>query len=475
MTQNGGFGQSFPPKTIAIVGVSRNDNMNHPGYTGVQLLHTLREAGFQGRIYPINPKASVIDGMKVYPNVGAVTEPLDLVIVTVPAAIVPQVLEDCAAAGALNVQICTSGFGETGDAEARVLEDRIRDIALKGGLRIIGPNCMGFQVPSVNMKMFKDVPVVQGPVAFISQSGGHARLYLLHGPQYGIGFSKVISYGNALLMDAPDFLEYLADDPETEIICMYLEGIKDGEKLARMVKQVNLAKPVVVWKGGLTPSGARAAASHTSSLAGNKQIWDAFFKQTGAIRVGSLADMVEVTSTIIHLKPTPSARAAVFVAGGGSSVAAGDVCAEEGLDVPALSIKTRKALRDSISLVNQGVGNPLDVPGVVTNAPALRRTFELLAADPSINVILLHLGADFFLGPMSKVFTDESILSFIRGNHWDVQVAVAVAAEGHVLNSEKYARELREAGIMAYSSLRSACRALHKFAGYHELLAENRK
>jgi acyl-CoA synthetase (NDP forming) len=321
------------------------------------------------------------------------------------------------------------------------------------------------------MRMFGDVPVVQGPVAFVSQSGGHARLYLLNGPEYGVGFSKVISYGNALLMDAPDFLEYLADDRETEIICMYLEGIKDGGKLTRMVAEVNRSKPVIVWKGGLTTSGARAASSHTGSLAGHRQMWDAFFKQTGALQVNTLAEMIELTSTMLHLRPSRSVRSAVFVAGGGSSVAAGDVCAREGLEVPPLSPSTTSGIREFVSLVNQGVGNPLDVPGIVTDASRMRRMFDQLADDPLVDVILLHLGADFFSGMIHDVLTDERIMSFVRDKPRGTQLAVAVSNEGHVRDSEKPARYLREAGIMAFSSLESACRALRRFADYHQFLS----
>jgi acyl-CoA synthetase (NDP forming) len=473
MTRDGGFGESFPPKTIAIVGVSRNDNTQVPGYTGATLLRSLTEAGFQGRVYPINPKATSIQGFKVYPNLSSLPESVDMVIITVPAAVVPDVLEDCASAGARNVQICTSGFGETGQKETRELEDRIREISLRRGLRVIGPNCMGFQVPSVQMRMFQDVPVVPGPVAFVSQSGGHCRLFLLHGPEYGVGFSKVISYGNALLTDAPDFLSYLADDPETEIICMYLEGIRDGGKLTRMVREVNRSKPVIVWKGGLTTSGARAASSHTGSLTGDRQTWEAFFRQTGALRVNSLAEMMLLTSTMLHMRPTRSVRSAVFVAGGGSSVATGDVCAEEGLELPPLSPSTTSGIHEFISLVNQGVSNPLDVPGIVMDVPTLRRLFGLLADDPSIDIILLHLGAEFFLGPMKSVLTDESIANLFRDNPRGVQLAVAVLDEGHSRDSEKPARELREAGIMAYGSLSSACRALRTFADYHRFLADS--
>jgi acyl-CoA synthetase (NDP forming) len=286
MRDSWNFGEAFPPQAVAIVGVSRSETMHHPGYTGARLFRMLTESGFRGRLYPVNPKAGDINGVKAYPGVTSIPEPLDLVTITVPAASVVQVLEDCVAAGARNVQICTSGFGETGEAEGKAIEARIREIALSEGIRVIGPNCMGFHVPSIRMKMFEEVDLVEGPVAFVTQSGGHGREYLLQGPKLGLGFSKVISYGNALVMDAPDFLEYLAADPETQIICMYLEGIRDGGKLTRIVRQVNPVKPVIIWKAGLTESGARAAMSHTGSLAGDGQIWEAFFEQTGAVRVG---------------------------------------------------------------------------------------------------------------------------------------------------------------------------------------------
>jgi len=470
------FGEGFPPRTVAIVGVSRSDDSKHPGYTGVGLLRILRQAGFQGPIYPVNPKASVIEGIKVYPSVTSIPEPLDLVIVTVPPAAVPQVVRDCVLAKALNVQICTSGFGETGQVEGKKLEDEIREIALRGNLRVIGPNCMGFQIPSIHMQMHADTPPVQGPVAFVSQSGGHARIYLLRGPQLGIGFSKVISHGNALLLDAPDFLEYLAKDPETQIICLYLEGVKDGRRLMELVKQTNPVKPIIIWKGGLTSAGARAAASHTGSLAGEKQIWGAFFKQTGAIEVHSIEEMAEVTMTFLRLEPSPRKRAAVLAVGGGSSVAAGDICAEEGIVLPTLAEHTRTGLLEFISLVNQGVANPIDVPSVVMDISSLRRTYELLAADPQIDIVILHLGAEFFAGPVVNAVTElhKHISNSIHLRTPFKPVIVALSEEGQVHDTEKYAQQLREAGITAFNSLRRACRALNRFADYHRFVAESK-
>jgi acyl-CoA synthetase (NDP forming) len=466
------FGEGFPPQTVAIVGVSRSEGASAPGYTGLSLLRMLLKAGFQGRLYPVNPYTSVIEGVQVYPKVTAIPDRSDLVIITVPPAVVPQVVRDCVEAGALNVQICTSGFGETGQEEGKRLEEEIRKIALEGNLRVIGPNCMGFQIPSERMQMHVDTPLVPGPVAFVSQSGGHARIFLLRGPQLGIGFSKAISFGNALLMDATDFLEYLSTDGETRIICLYLEGVKDGRRFMELVKRINPVKPVVIWKGGLTNVGARAVISHTGSLAGNRKIWDAFFKQTGAMEVSSIDEMAEVTMTLLRLKPSSGKRAAVLAAGGGSSVAAGDVCAQEGIELPPLSEQTKAKLLEFISLVNQGVANPIDVPSVVVDYPILKRTYELLVADPMIDMVILHLGAEFFLGPTLDEMSElqKHILSSAEHNHRRKPLVVALSNEGQVHDTENHAKQLRDSGVPAYSSLRTACRALNRFAEYYKFL-----
>jgi acyl-CoA synthetase (NDP forming) len=466
------FGEGFPPQNIAIVGVSRSEATSAPGYTGLGLLRILLQAGFQGNLYPVNPYASVIEGLPVYPKLTAIPERLDLVIVTVPPAAVPEVVRDCVEAKALNVQICTSGFSETGQEEGKRLEEEIKRIALEGNIRIIGPNCIGFQIPSARMQMHADTPPVSGPVAFVSQSGGHARIFLLRGPELGLGFSTVISYGNALLMDATDFLEYLGNDPETRIICLYLEGIKDGRRFMKLVQRLNRVKPVIIWKGGLTNSGARAAVSHTSSLAGDRKIWDAFFKQTGAIEVGAIDEMAYVTTTLLRLKPSPGKRAAVLAAGGGSSVATGDICAQEGIELPPLSEQTKAKLLEFISLVNQGVANPIDVPNVVMDHPSLVRAYELLAADPMIDMVILHLGAEFFMGPILNDMDElqKHILNFAEQNHRLKPLVVALSSEGQVHDTQKYEQQLNEIGVPAYGSLRAACRALNRFAEYYKFL-----
>jgi len=469
--------KAFHPRAVAIVGVSRNDVDSTPDYTGLKILRLLQGAGFEGQLYPINPSAATIAGVKAYPTVIAVPERLDLVIVAVPAAAVPQVLEDCAIAGALNVHICSAGFSETGEVEGAKIEKRVRDIALRGDFQVVGPNCLGYHVPSAHLNMYMNVPLAQGPVAFVSQSGGHAQTFVTHGPALGIGFSKVISYGNALMMDSTDFLEYLATDSETSIICLYIEGVKDGGRLIRLVREIGPSKPVIVWKGGLTSSGARAAVTHTSSLSGDKRIWEAFFKQTGAIGVDSIEEMADVTMTFLRLKPLLRANVAVLVGGGGNSVANADMCAREGVAVPALANETRMRLMKLLSLVNQSIVNPIDSPRVLYDPSLLRQVLDTVAADPLIDVIILHISTIFRRRASAETVAGfkKCIADFGKQDSSSKPVVVAMrAAETSGGEAEVLIREMREANITTYYSLRSACRALKLFAGYHAFMAQNR-
>jgi acyl-CoA synthetase (NDP forming) len=471
------FGEKFPPQSIAIVGVSQKSAMGAPGFTGMTFLRVLREAGFAGNLYPINPHLSEIDGLKVYPSVTAVPEPPDLAIVAVPATGVPKVLEECVAAQVANVHICTSGFAETGEAEGKILEDRLREIAVRGGLRVIGPNCIGFHVPSARIKMFEELELLDGPVAFLSQSGGHAINFLKHAPDFGFGLSTLISYGNALTLDAPDFVEYLAGDPDTQVICMYTEGVRDGRRLFNLVRRTNPVKPVVIWKSGLSEAGARAAASHTASLGGDRQVWDAFFRQTGAISVGSTEEMAEVAMTLLHENRPRGHRAVVLSGGGGNNVATGDICAQEGLALPPLSPQTKAALQAFVSSVNQGLTNPMDVPGVLTNVSMLRRVLDVLVADEIVDVIILHMAAVFFTEELAggvsefyKVMTQTAQ----RGSA-SKPIVMALDTAYPYEGTEMRAREFRKAGVPAYVSIRSACRALRRVADYLPVPQDNRR
>ena len=468
--------RAFHPRSIAIVGVPRSEANHPPGYTGYTFLRLLKQAAFEGHIYPVNPKADVIEGLKAYPTVSAIPEQVDLVIVAVPVAAVYQVLKDCVKAGAINVQIATAGFSETGEANGIKAEQELRDIAIRGKLQIVGPNCLGYHVPSARMQMYDKIILAQGPVAFLSQSGGHGQGFARLGPTMGIGFSKIISYGNALMMDCTDFLEYLGNDAETEIICMYMEGVRDGSKLTRLVTELVPRKPIIVWKGGLTSSGARAAATHTSSLAGNRQIWETFFRQTGALPVGSIDEMADLCMTFRQLKPFSGGRATVFGGGGGNNVATADTCAEEGLELPAPSSETRYKLLEFMTLVNQSVVNPMDAGSLFGSTALLRRALDAVGAERQIDVIILHLGADYakWLSSQAMAEFKSFVVDFNRSSPTAKPVVVAIQEQERQAEAAEFAQDLRRSGITTYSTLRRAARALHSFASYHKSLAGSR-
>jgi acyl-CoA synthetase (NDP forming) len=465
--------RAFSPKAVAVVGVSRDDVNPPPGYTGLRIFRQLREEGFQGRLYPINPKATDIDGIPAFPSVRVVPERLDLVIVTIPARAVPQVLEDCVASGAVNVHICTAGFGETGEAESKAIEDKVREIASRGHLRVVGPNSMGYHVPAARMKMYAGTRLLEGPVAFLSQSGGHAQNYVGHGPALGIGFSKVVSYGNALVMDCTDFLEYLATDPETQIICIYLEGVRDGRRLVELAREIGRTKPIIVWKGGLTDFGARAAVTHTASMAGDGRIWTAFFRQTGAVRVGSIEEMADATMTFLRLRPMARSRVAVIGGGGGSNVATGDICAQEGVEVPRLSEETRGSLLGLLSLVNQSVVNPIDGPAALYNPQLLEEVLRTLTADLSIDAVILHVSTalNLITTAETRAMFKSRIAAFNKQYPGKPVVVAVDGLERSAGEVERIVRELRDADITTYSSLRAACRALKHLADYYSFQA----
>lgn len=257
---------------------------------------------------------------------------------------------------------------------------------------------------------------------------------------------------------------------------MYIEGIKNGNRLMERVREINPVKPVLILKGGLSGSGARAAASHTGSMAGDDKIWDAFFKQTGAVKVDSLEEMGEAAMTLLNVSPITRSQAAVLSGGGGNTVMNGDVCAREGVEVPALSQETIAGLSELVTLVNQGLANPLDVPSIIAYPPTWRKTFKLLNTDPAVDVVILELHRMMF---SPNLYGDGMSLvsAFIQGlNDFNQDfpdgkpIVVAISDQGYLSEADDCIRLLREGGITVYPSLPRACRALRRVADYHGFL-----
>jgi len=458
------------PRSIAVVGVARTQIGGFPG-----IYRCIRNFGFAGRLYPINPRADEIEGIKAYPTLTALPEPADLVVISVPAPAVPAALEDCIAAGCRNVHIFSSGFKETDEPEGIRLQAEVQQIAEAGGLNLIGPNCMGLYVPASRLVTWVSAPAPSGPVAMVSQSGGNAQDFTNYAADtYGLHFSKVFSYGNAVVLDSTDFLAYLAEDADTRIIAMYLEGVKDGRRLLEQVRAINREKPVVMVKGGVTESGARTVASHTGSLAGGVKIWRAFFRQTGAIQADSLEEMADVVLALRHLPPWQGRGLAILGTGGGIGVAAADSCAKAGLELPALTPDLMARLREIIPPAGNMIRNPIDAHLLLTDFDLLGPTLVRLAAEPDLNLFVLSLHLDWLFG-LEQGAHVERLGHYIAGEarrHTNGKPLVVVwrqyqpqaAIQQTRMRLEKI---FRDAGVPFYQGLDRAVTALSKVAAYH--------
>lgn len=472
------FESAFHPQAVAIVGASASGASRSTTRGGANFIRAYQQIGFPGRIYPVNPHAEEVLGRRAFPSVSTIPEPVDYVIVSVPAPEVPAVLEDCARAGAKNVHVYTAGFRESGAPEGVELERRIAEIARRERLRLVGPNSMGLcYVPRSRMSIFPGVSPEPGEVAFLSQSGGHCLQFIQYARGLGVRFSKVISYGNGIILDSTDFLEYLAKDPETRVLCVYVEGVRDGRRLLELVKATNPVKPVVLWKGGLTQSSARAAASHTGSLAGEARVWDAFFKQTGALAVYALDDMADLAMTLVcNMIPPRGRRAAIVLSGGGYSVLAADTCAREGLEVPEFTPETQRALREFIPPAGNSIRNPVDAEAAVRNADLFLRALELAAADPVVDLVIVSLHLDMLrqVGEDNLRRMGQNLVRFARENPYGKSVAAILDSWGGdpVVQKERsrLLEELPRAGVPVFRNLLRASRSLAKLAEYYAFL-----
>lgn len=447
-------------------------------------IHGMQDMKFEGKIYPINRNADEILGLKCYHSLAEVPEVPDLVIVAVSAGRAEEALEECRAKGARNIHMFTAGFGETGEEEGAELADRLRAVARRGKLNIVGPNCMGIYSPRGRISAWGELPTEVGPVAFLSQSGALGGEFCRLATDSGLRMSKAISYGNGYVMDCTDYLEYLEKDPDTKYIAMYLEGVRDGSKLVQMVRRIAPKKPVIICKGGSTAAGAKAAASHTGALAGQEKIWDAFFVQSGAIRVDTIEELVDVLLALMHFPPC-TGRGVGFMGGaGGTSVTGTDVCAREGLEVPELSESIQSELRSFIGVAGTSVRNPLDVGMQLRDPRDHLRVMEIVASDPEIDMMmtLTHPGwARWGRGRggargAKKMF--DGMIKVAQETNKRMPFLVAIRGSSENLQTErarlKMTEQYKDAGIPVYRSIERACRAMYRVTGYYRMVEEGK-
>lgn len=463
----------FNPESVAITGISPSRGYDAMAET---YLKAMVECKFNGPIYAIHPKGGEFRGLKLYPSVKDVPGSLDYVISCIPAAAVPQLIRDCAYKGVKVVQFFTSGFGENGTDEGIRLEAEVCALAKQGGIRLIGPNCMGVYSPKSGLSFAPDYPTESGPVSYICQSGGNAIYFIRYAAQRGVRFSKVISFGNAADINENELMEYFTDDPETGIIAAYIEGFKDGRRFSRAVRRAAEVKPVIVIKGGYTEAGARAAASHTGALAGSSKIWDGLVRQAGVIPVATLDELGDILVTFLYLPVPRGRRLAVLDVGGGAAVMATDAYVSAGLELPQLPEGLRQKARGLLdpSAAGLSVNNPFDLGGQYFNTLGTYPLMKMLVDYSGIDVLAFHLHLG--INPPFPSFPREFAIAILDNaikvyNETDKPMVVVIDQLTNVESWETAIacqQRCQQARIPVYHSVHGAAIALDRFISYHE-------
>lgn len=458
--------RAFNPRTVAVVG----DKMA----LGYMWLNSL--AHFQGKLYSVQvderefPGIAAL-GIENYLRLQDIPDEIDYVIVAVPSTVTPRIVRDCVSKKVGGATLFTSGFAESGTADGRRLQQAIASIASEGNLNLIGPNCMGIHNPRIGVRHSHDQPYGEGgTVGFIAQSGTHATFFTLMAPANGVRVSKSVSYGNAAVLDSPDFLEYFGTDNETEMIGLYVEGVNDGRRLFSILQKVARRKPVLVWKGGDTEEGNRATSSHTGSLAGSPQVWDALIKQCGAIKVESLDEMIDVMKVLLRARPGTGNRVGLAAMTGGQSVAITDAFTSAGFDVPMLTEDSYRKFEPFFNTLGASYRNPLDVSFNFPHLDRIIKSLDILGQDENIDSVVLEITVPFMkdLDWLKPGLFDELVGELARFKDRSPKPVIAIVVPGHV---EPQALEVKGKlvahDIPTFPSFERGANALMKAIAYH--------
>lgn len=372
------------PRAVAVVGASRRHDT-----IGGALLANLKREGFTGPIYPVNPRATEIDGLRCYPSVSAIGAPVDLAVIAVPAAAVEAVVTDCARADVHGVVVISSGFAEVSEA-GRAVQKRLAQFVRESGMRMVGPNCMGVlnTDPAVVLNAtFAPTWPPAGNIGMSSQSGALGLAILDYVRELNIGISTFISVGNKADVSSNDLLCYWAEDPRTEVIVLYLESFGNPRKFARIAPELARRKPIVAVKSGRSAAGTRAASSHSAALASLDVAVDALFEQAGVIRTNTLEELFDVAA-LLATQPVPAGpRVGVVTNAGGPGILLADACEAHGLKLPELAAPTLATLRSFLP-AHAGFANPIDMTASAT-ADHYRRAITAIGADPNVDSLIV--------------------------------------------------------------------------------------
>jgi len=427
---------------------------------------------FKGKLYSVQIDPKSIEGIKAlgvenYTSLLDIPEPIDLVVVAVPRAAAPKILEDCISKGVAAAEFFTSGFAETDTEEGRRLQNLLTERAKQANFHLIGPNCMGIFNPKIGLRQsHRQYAGFAGSVGFISQSGTLATTFSIAAHLQGVDINQSVSFGNGVVLDSTDYLDYFGGDADIKAIGMYLEGVKDGRRFLNVLREVSARKPVVIWKGGQTEAGERAIASHTASLARPPAIWDAVMRQSGAISVMSLEELVDTLKALLYLTPVHGNRVAIIGGSGGESVAIADALTKAGLEVPPLTKKSYEELAAFFNMAGASYRNPID-PGI--NWEQLKSITEIVEQDPNIdNIAVLMFSVARWL-PTKQLENYINIIVNINKNTSKPMLAVTpyVSSPEDMKKAKDIAQKFQKGGIPAFDSGELAARALRNALDYY--------
>jgi len=461
------FARLFNPRAIAVVGASSN-----PQRIGGQPLRILRDTGYRGGIFPVNPKYGDIDGIRCFRNLASVPYPCDLALIAVNARLTPQVVSDCGKAGIPFAIVFSAGFRETGESGTR-LEKELRTAARDSGVRFIGPNCIGV----MNLKErvycgfgagFANPNLKNGPIAFVSQSGGFAFSVVGLAEFEGIGFNYVVSVGNEADISTLDLLEYFLEREDVEVLVTYLEGIGDGHRLREIGRRaLALGKPIVTWKVGNSDVGRMAAESHTASMTASYTLYRAAFEEGGFLEISDVHDLVDVCRAFNGHRLPKGPNVAVVTTSGGSGVLIADTCDKRGLRLPELAPATVSAIQ-RLSPQHSSLANPVDLTAQITgDHERVNQICERVLADPGIDQLVVRYGAAQGAGSESWA---EGLAAIAKNTHKPVLVAWSRVPD----RSHAALQVLERTGIpwlLTPTRAANAAGALYEFARKHSAYA----
>ena len=485
----------FHPRSVALVGAA-TDPMRW--WINEYYIEPLQKLGFPGKVYAVNPKGGEVLGLAVYRSLRDIPGPVDHVVSCVPASETPGILEECRDVGARVFQLFTAGFAETGEPEGIELQQRLVDLARSSNIRILGPNCMGIYCPKSRLSFCLNYPLEAGPIGLISQSGSNTTFIIRSAVVRGLYFSKAISYGNACDINECDLLDYLADDPETKVIAAYIEGTSDPQRLRQVLHRAASAKPVVIYKGGYTKGGTRAASSHTGALAGTDAAWDGLLRQLGVIRVHTVDEMVDMLVALLRMKPPEGFNTCAIGNGGGASLLASDELERAGFRLPTVPPEMREKLKGVIPLAGSMIRNPFDASPLLgieqarlLNSAGMSGWEEavrqvrysrgdggigdfMAALDdwPELHSLILHYAVDSLPGTIRDWVLATGAGPMIAAAK-DCRLPVAtvihfIANEDSWLPSLKTQKLCIEAGFPLFLSMRGAARAIRRLMEFNK-------